>query len=185
MFYDILIILVCLFVYLIQFKKVKIMANDGDYPFAVTVWNRLEQSGADPGDNSLKVVFTYRPYGYMTPHKEKVCVIKPGEFLSFSLYWMDESLDISLEKNDANKPGFYNIWTGIKARCELEKGRGEAATFIPAAGAARNEQCQLIPGQHRGGAWRIKNDGHDWSLKINKLFHDPEEENVEVSGDDI
>jgi hypothetical protein len=171
------------------------MAQDGDYPFVVKVWNRMNVS--ELNTNILTVTFNYYSYGEKYYEKKgeegepaaveakelkaKTCTITPGEFLAFPLYWDDEYLEIKFEGNISTTSGYHTIWAGIKAGCEFNKKGG--FIFTPAFGKAKDEKYASIKGQYRGGAWRIENSVNDWILKINKLVPDPEEENITIGED--
>jgi hypothetical protein len=156
------------------------MAQEGDYPFVVNVWNRF---ALDSGDNIniLNVTFNYHPHGDGGEDlKSKDYTLEPGEFLAFPLYWSDEYLEIKPGESISTQSEYHTIWAGMKAGCEFD---GEAETFILAAGEAKNANGMVIPGRYIGGAWRVENLKKDWALKIFKLVHDPEEENVTVGED--
>ena len=149
------------------------MAQDGDYPFLVYVWNRFQQAGIN-----LKVSFSHHAYGSqeapIISNDYKIC---PGDMVGFPLYWNDESLIISIDQgNNPTLPATYYIWSGPKVK------------YTPVPSNLSELAAEYIPcgtGGVNSGIYKIMNNNPStWTLTVQKLLPDPETTNVSV-GEDI
>ena len=153
------------------------MAQDGDYPFFVHVWNRFES------DVTLIVTFYHYPNSMdpgtprSSPTNHNVYNILPGDSLAFPLFWgeiendsyIGESLDIELT---GNPPDPYFIWLGEKAKYEL---KDLDFTLYVSSGNNRD---------NKSGLYEMKANGdNDWQITVQKLMHDPQTDNVSVGPD--
>lgn len=149
------------------------MAQDGDYPFLVYVWNRFQQEGIN-----LKVSFSHHAYGRQEDNiKNNDYKIYPGDMVGFPLFWHDESLIISIDQeNNPTLPETYYIWSGPKVN------------YTPEPSNLSQLVQEYIPcgtGGVHSGIYKIKsNNPSTWTLTVQKLLPDPETTNVSV-GEDI
>lgn len=186
------------------------MAQDGDYAFVVYVENRfLKQSGQKDDDVPI-IKVTHHFYDKNKPDKEKpdgtsVHLIHSRDALCFPLYWKKEYLEITLEKDSWDKlPEQYHIWSGPKSNIKLFKNPGDQIypslttlsgdiTYDKKHKKYKRKIDTSSPDKGwflKGGGWKFKKDSKEpnivfptdmkWMLKVYKLVHDPEEENVTV-----
>jgi hypothetical protein len=160
------------------------MANDGDYPLLVHVWNRFENTS----DIKLAVTFNHWPNGQhptdTTPDIEintNTYQVKPGDYLGFPLYWSDESLTVEINDNDLSKiDEDYYILMGPKAKCtSAELNTSDSMLFIPSGTAI------YIDEESKNGVWKISDASlnSNWKITIEKWLFDPETTNVSVGPD--
>lgn len=159
------------------------MAQDGDYPFFVNVWNRFENgsgvtltvtfshyyNGADPGGSP--------PPGMNSNEYE----IHPGDMIAFPLYWanMDESGDYHgeyLEITMSNPPtdtDHYYVLLGPKANYEPDVSQSIIGVKpIPSGTGGKNSGIYEVPGNEGIG-----------KITVKKMMHDPETDNVSIGPD--
>ena len=178
------------------------MAQNGDYPFSVIVWNRF----TSPSDPIVEVTFNHFPNG--VPENLEVWAtkktstpdgntysIKPGDMIGFPLYWGPEIDDggnetfegetliitYNPEGKNAPTPNYY-VYLGSKAKYEFVDDSGVQLT---------SEQMQkynytYIKGGIEGtnsGVWIIGKTGKKLNIKLKKLVPDPETTNVSIGPD--
>ncbi|NIM18469.1 MAG: hypothetical protein GTO45_41345 [Candidatus Aminicenantes bacterium] len=148
------------------------MAQDGDYPFFVHVWNTF---GAD-SSVILKVTFHHYFNGVCnTSMQENTYDICPGDMIAFPLYWANiengnyngEYLEIKLEGTPGED---YNIQLGHKANYITDK-----LNWL--------SYFKFITGGSNSGFYMISKAVTDWTITVQKLMHDPQTDNVSVGPD--
>jgi hypothetical protein len=178
------------------------MANDGDYPFVLSVWNKFKLVSTDQiknGVNVIRVVYRFVPFNRDTHPdsildfmQENTHQLLPGERHSFPLYWKAESVEIKLPGKVELNPSknCYYIWSGIKAKCQLDPPANTNVKFIPSPYGEVNDELESKKKYSIGGTWEIVpnkpdqiKDKSTGKLKVRKLKHDPEEDNVTVGED--
>lgn len=180
------------------------MANDGDYPFVLSVWNKFKIVSADKiknGVNVIRVVYRFVPFNRDTHSdsildfmQENAHQLLPGERHSFPLYWKAESVEIKLPGPGkielSSSKNCYYIWAGVKAKCQFDPLVNTNVKFIPSPYGEVNDELESKKKYYIGGTWEIvlnkqaqtKNKSTG-KLKLRKLKHDPEEDNVTVGED--
>jgi hypothetical protein len=152
------------------------MAQDGDYPFFVQVWNRFES------DVTLIVTFHHYPNSMYpgtprsSPTNNNAYNILPGDSLAFPLFWgeiendsyIGESLDIELTGNPLDP---YFIWLGDKAKYELKD--LHFTQYVPSGNNPAN----------KSGLYKITDGTNNWIITVRKQMHDPQTDNVSVGPD--
>lgn len=148
------------------------MAQDGDYPFFVQVWNTF---GAE-SSVILKVTFHHYFNGVRNPPmNENTYDIRPGDMIAFPLYWANiengnykgEYLEIKLEGTPGED---YNIQLGHKANYITDN-------------LNRLHYSKFITGGSNSGSYTISKEANDWQITVQKLMHDPQTDNVSVGPD--
>ncbi len=176
------------------------MAQDGDYPFIVIVWNRFTSSS----NPTITVKFNHFPNGSPSGNIKKwlkertdpiaakeAYEIKPGDMIGFPLYWgpeLDDNFEetsggetlvitYNPEKKTAPETPCY-LYLGSKAKYEFvdDSGKqltsGEIGTYIKGGIESTNS-----------GVWIIGNKGKKLNIKVKKLVPDPETTNVSIGPD--
>jgi hypothetical protein len=149
------------------------MPEPGMYPFVVYVRNKFGDS-----DSGVKIQVKHH---YHPNYDESEALItsedihiKHGETVCFPLFFLDESLDISLEGSPSDS---YYIWAGVKAKCYPS--HMDNPTYIPSPiGKQTVEQDEGPDTFYGGGTWELQSSDTSWTLRIKKYSPDPEDDDV-------
>lgn len=157
------------------------MAQDGDYPLMVYVWNRFDKAS----NIVLDVTFNHwfngnRSQGTANvPDNSNIYSIQPGDVVGFPLYWSDESLTMTFDPAaSAGISSEYYIWLGPKCNYDLTDQNGHSLIGNP--------DCRYIQsglGGSNSGLCKILNSELNWRLTVGKLIPDPETDHVSVGPD--
>jgi hypothetical protein len=179
------------------------MAQDGDYPFIVIVWNRF----TSPSDPTVNVQFNHFPNAVPAenikdwlnnrtdPLPGDTYSIKPGDRLGFPLYWgpelddggnetsVGENLVITLVPAPGGETAPetpYYLWLGPLASYTLKDRRGE---LLSTGGGSGYTCIKHSIGGQSSGIWTITDPSLQWTLTVKKLVPDPETTNVSIGPD--
>ncbi len=146
------------------------MPEPGTYPFVVYVRNKFGDS-----DSGVKIQVKHHYHPNYDDNKTLITSedihIKYGETVCFPLFFLDESLDITLEGSLSSS---YYIWAGVKARCYTAG--MVSPTYIPSPiGQKTDEDDELC---YCGGTWELLSSDTAWTLTIKKYSPDPEDDDV-------
>ena len=181
------------------------MAQDGDYPFQVIVWNRFTSPPVQAGTSipTVNVQFNHYPNGgpedenrQEPPPGAKTYDIDPGDMLGFPLYWgpivNDGGIETVVGENlvikyppDGDPPESspmtpYYLCLGPKADYTLKDSQGNDLS------TEGSDDYSFIPsglGGHNSGIWTFTNATFQWTLTVKKLVPDPETTNVSIGPD--
>jgi hypothetical protein len=178
------------------------MAQNGDYPFSVYVWNRFTSSSVPTGTSipTVNVQFNHYPNGgpedenrQEPPPGEKTYDINPGDMIAFPLYWgpvvndngvqtiVGENLVITYPPNGEAAPKTpYYLVLGLKADYTLVDSEGNPLSL------EGSKDYSLIPsglGGKNSGIWTFTVPSFQWTLTVKKLIPDPETTNVSIGPD--
>lgn len=162
------------------------MAQNGDYPFKVTIMNKFGEGVLIQVDNY------YVPLGKRCDEMDEddlpsnTIKIKPGERITLPLYCGVAYLKLSISSESSidwsslhNK--CYYIWAGVKAK--IYPSELEDVQYTPSpAGQFTDEDGRTY---YCGGTWKLEQEKEQksWSLEIRKYSPDPEEDDVVVGPD--
>jgi hypothetical protein len=110
-----------------------------------------------------------------SPPGNNVYNIKAGDSLAFPLFWgeMDGDFYIGefLEIKLTGTPGYpYFIWLGEKAKYVLSD------LSVEPVRSGNNPD-------NKSGLYEITEGNNNWQIKVQKLMHDPQADNVSVGPD--
>lgn len=163
------------------------MAQDGDYPFLVYVWNTFDKT-INP-DLTIDVTFNHWSYGKRPqlpppePDNTLTCTINPGDMICFPLFWgpiydendlvVDgENIVISVDFNNKTVPDPYYIYAGPKA------------VYTPDNSLTQYFDINCVTGGENSGIYKIQdNNPNQWTLRVDKLVVDPETTSVSIGPD--
>ena len=178
------------------------MAQNGDYPFTVYVWNRVNSSVGSHTTPcpTVNVQFNHYPNGEAVDENEREPLpvgntydINPGDMLGFQLYWGPvvndegvqtvggENLVITYPPNGESAPITpYYLLLGPKADYTLVDSEGNPLS------PEGSSDYGFIPsglGGNNSGIWTFTNSSFQWTLTVDKLIPDPETTNVSIGPD--